>query len=203
MYYGVMMVKAGDADGMVSGAIHSTGDMLRPALQIIKTKPGIKTRVLLLPDGMPEPRRGRRRRDDLRRLRRRSPTPTPRSWPTSPSAAADSARALAGIEPRVAMLSFSTKGSAKHDSVTKVQEATQHGPRDRARPAARRRAAGWTPRWCESVGQLKAPGSTVAGHANVLVFPRPAGRQHRLQAGAASGGRGGLSAPSCRAWPSP
>ena len=69
------------------------------------------------------------------------------------------------------MLSFSTKGSAKHDNVTKVQEATTLAHELAPELDAGRRAAGWTPRWSESVGQLKAPGSTVAGHANTLVFP--------------------------------
>ncbi len=124
MYYGVMMVKAGDADGLVSGAIHSTGDMLRPALQIIKAKPGMKTVSSCFLIESPLPQYGENGimifSDCAVNI-----DPDAEQLANIALGAADSARSLAGIEPRVAMLSFSTKGSAKHDNVTKVQEAAR------------------------------------------------------------------------------
>ena len=169
MYYGVMMVKKGDADGLVSGAIHSTGDMLRPSLQIIKSKPGMKTVSSCFLMECPDKTYG----DDGIMIFADCaviPNPTSDELANIAIGAADSARKLAGMEPRVAMLSFSTKGSAKHDNVTKVQEATA-----KARemdPALMldgelQLDAAIVP----SVGELKAPGSAVAGKANVLVFP--------------------------------
>ena len=170
MYYGIMMVKTGDADGLVSGAVHSTGDMLRPALQIIKTKPGMKSvsssfimecpnkalgdnGVLLFADCVV------------------MVCPTAEELAHIAIAAADTARTLCGIqEPKVAMLSFSTKGSAKHELVTKVQEATRIAHElapDLALDGELQLDAAVVP----SVGELKAKGSKVAGHANVLVFP--------------------------------
>ena len=169
MYYGVMMVKSGDADGLVSGAIHSTGDMLRPALQIIKSKPGIKTVSSCFLMECPNKAYG----DDGVMVFADCAVnidPDAEQLASIALGAADSARALAGIEPRVAMLSFSTKGSAKHDLVTKVQEATRIAkeldPGLMLDGELQLDAA-----IVESVGQLKAPGSPVAGKANVLVFP--------------------------------
>ena len=169
MYYGVMMVKMGDADGLVSGAIHSTGDMLRPALQIIKSKPGIKTVSSCFLMECPNKAYG----DDGVMVFADCAVnidPDAEQLASIALGAADSARALAGIEPRVAMLSFSTKGSAKHDLVTKVQEATRIAkeldPNLMLDGELQLDAA-----IVESVGQLKAPGSPVAGKANVLVFP--------------------------------
>ncbi len=124
MYYGVMMVKMGDADGLVSGAIHSTGDMLRPALQIIKAKPGMKTVSSCFLMESTETEYG----DNGIMIFADCAVnidPDAEQLANIALGAADSARSLAGIEPRVAMLSFSTKGSAKHDNVTKVQEATR------------------------------------------------------------------------------
>ena len=164
MYYGILMVKSGDADGLVSGAVHSTADMLRPALQVIKSKPGIKTvsscfliespvfGVMIFSDCAV------------------NIAPSAEELANIAVAAADSAVSLGGIEPKVAMLSFSTKGSAKHDNVTKVQEATalakQLAP-DLKLDGELQLDAAIVP----SVGELKAPGREVAGHANVLVFP--------------------------------
>ncbi|MDO4356524.1 MAG: phosphate acetyltransferase [Clostridia bacterium] len=169
MYYGVMMLKKGDADGLVSGAIHSTGDMLRPALQIIKAKPGMKTVSSCFLMECPNKQYG----DNGIMIFADCaviPVPTAEEMANIAVAAADSARSLAGIEPRVAMLSFSTKGSAKHDVVTKVQEATAIAKElapDLMLDGELQLDAALVP----SVGELKAPGSSVAGKANVLVFP--------------------------------
>ena len=145
MYYGIMMVKAGEADGLVSGAIHSTGDMLRPALQIIKSKPGIKTVSSCFLMECPDKSYG----DDGIMI---------------------FADCAVNIEPRVAMLSFSTMGSAKHDQVTKVQEATRIA-KEMAPDLMLDGELQLDAALVEKVGQLKAPGSAVAGKANVLVFP--------------------------------
>ena len=169
MYYGVMMVKAGDADGLVSGAIHSTGDMLRPALQIIKSKPGIKTVSSCFLMECPDKTYG----DNGVMIFADCAVnidPDAEALANIALGAADSARALAGIEPRVAMLSFSTKGSAKHDSVTKVQEATRIA-KEMAPDLMLDGELQLDAALVEKVGQLKAPGSAVAGHANTLVFP--------------------------------
>ena len=169
MYYGIMMVKLGDADGLVSGAIHSTGDMLRPALQVIKAKPGMKTVSSCFLMECPDKSFG----DDGVMIFSDCgviPAPTAEELANIAMGAADSARSLAGMEPRVAMLSFSTKGSAKHDSVTKVQEATRIA-KEMAPDLALDGELQLDAALVEKVGQLKAPGSRVAGHANVLVFP--------------------------------
>ena len=169
MYYGVMMVKAGDADGLVSGAIHSTGDMLRPALQIIKSKPGIKTVSSCFLMESPCKEYG----DDGIMIFADCAVnidPTAEELANIAIGAADSARALAGMEPRVAMLSFSTMGSARHDNVTKVQEATRIA-KEMAPDLMLDGELQLDAALVEKVGQLKAPGSKVAGHANVLVFP--------------------------------
>ena len=166
MFYGVMMVKMGDADGLVSGAIHSTGDMLRPALQIIKCKPGIKTVSSCFMMESPIEEYGVMIFSDCAVI----PNPTAEELANIAVAAAESARTLAGIEPKVAMLSFSTKGSAKHDNVTKVQEATRLA-RELAPELKLDGELQLDAAIVPSVGALKAPGSEVAGHANVLVFP--------------------------------
>lgn len=169
MYYGVMMVKVGDADGLVSGAIHSTGDMLRPALQIIKSKPGIKTVSSCFLMECPNKAYG----DNGVMIFADCAVnidPDAEALANIALGAADSARSLAGIEPRVAMLSFSTKGSAKHDAVTKVQEATRIA-KEMAPDLMLDGELQLDAALVEKVGQLKAPGSAVAGHANTLVFP--------------------------------
>ena len=169
MFYGVMMVKMGDADGLVSGAIHSTGDMLRPALQIIKSKPGIKTVSSCFLMESPNKQYG----DDGIMIFADCAVnidPDAEALANIALGAADSARSLAGIEPRVAMLSFSTKGSAKHDQVTKVQEATRIA-KEMAPDLMLDGELQLDAALVEKVGQLKAPGSAVAGHANTLVFP--------------------------------
>ncbi|MBQ6330187.1 MAG: phosphate acetyltransferase, partial [Kiritimatiellae bacterium] len=129
MYYGMMMVKEGDADGLVSGAVHSTGDMLRPALQIIKTAPGMKLVSSSFLMECPDRSLGE---DGLLVYADCvvNPCPNAEELANIAVATADTARRLCGIaEPRVAMLSFSTKGSADHALVEKVREATRlaHG----------------------------------------------------------------------------
>ena len=169
MYYGIMMVKTGAADGLVSGAVHSTGDMLRPALQIIKSKPGIKTVSSCFLMESPNKQYG----DDGIMIFADCAVnidPDAEALANIALGAAESARALAGIEPRVAMLSFSTKGSAKHDTVTKVQEATRIA-KEMAPDLMLDGELQLDAALVEKVGNLKAPGSAVAGKANTLVFP--------------------------------
>ena len=170
MYFGIMMVKAGDADGLVSGAVHTTGDMLRPALQIIKTKPGCK--VVSSSFLMDCPNRalghnGLLVYSDCVVM----PCPTAEELAHIAVSAAETARVLCGIdEPRVALLSFSTKGSAKHELVEKVRQATEiaHGlAPNLLLDGEMQFDAALIP----EIGASKAPGSAVAGHANVLVFP--------------------------------
>lgn len=169
LYFGAVMLKAGDADGMVAGAINSTGNVLRPALQIIKTAPGIKVVSSCFIMEIPDHQWG----DDGVMIFGDCaviPNPTAEELAAIAIASAASGKQLVDIDPRVAMLSFSTKGSAKHDNVTKVQEATklahELAPELKLDGELQADAA-----LVESVGQLKAPGSTVAGHANTLIFP--------------------------------
>ncbi len=170
MYYGIMMVKLEDADGLVSGAVHTTGDMLRPALQIIKTKPGMKVVSSSFIMDCPNKSLGE---DGLLVYADCvvMPCPTAEELAHIAVSAAETARVLCGIkEPRVALLSFSTKGSAKHDLVNKVQEATaiahQLAP-DLLLDGEMQFDAALVP----EIGASKAPGSPVAGRANVLIFP--------------------------------
>ena len=169
LYYGAVMLKAGDADGMVAGAINSTGNVLRPALQIIKTAPGIKVVSSCFIMELPDSKWGDNGVmifGDCAVI----PNPTAEELAAIAVASAATGKQLVDIDPRVAMLSFSTKGSAKHDNVTKVQEATklahELAPELQLDGELQADAA-----LVESVGQLKSPGSTVAGHANVLIFP--------------------------------
>ena len=170
MYYGIMMVKNSDADGLVSGAVHTTGDMLRPALQIIKTKPGMKCVSSSFLMDCPNKELGE---DGLLVYADCvvMPNPTSEELAHIAVAAADTAKGLCGIEePRVAMLSFSTKGSAKHDMVTKVQEAVKIA-HELAPDLLLDGEMQFDAALVKEVGQSKAPGSPVAGRANVLIFP--------------------------------
>lgn len=170
LYLGVLMVKCHDADGMVSGAIHATGDVLRPALQIIKTAPGINTVsscfIMVLPEGSKYGENGIMVFGDCAV----NPNPTAEQLKDIAISSAQTAKSVAGISPKVAMLSFSTKGSAKHELVDKVTEATslvkQTAPELLVDGELQLDAA-----IVEKVAALKAPGSNVAGKANVLIFP--------------------------------
>lgn len=170
LYLGTLMVKAGDADGMVSGAVHSTGDVLRAAFQVIKTAPGIDTVsgafLMLLPKDSPYGENGILVFADCAVV----PDPDARQLAQIAICTAETARRVAGIEPRVAMLTFSTKGSAKHDRVDKVIEATRIAHEvapDLLLDGELQADAALVP----TVASLKAPQSHVAGKADVLIFP--------------------------------
>ena len=170
IYYGPMMIFMGDADGEVSGAEHTTADTVRPALQIVKTAPGISvvSGAMVLVTKKPElGHHGVFICADVAI----TPNPTAQQLAEIAICSAETAKSIAGIEkPKIAMLSFSTKGSADHELASKVVEATKIAKA--ARPdleidgELQADAA-----LIASVGQKKSPGSTVAGFANVLVFP--------------------------------
>jgi phosphate acetyltransferase len=169
LYLGVMMIKNGDADGEVAGADNATGDVLRPALQYVKTAPGItvvsgafimimkdknfgENGILVFADGGVHP------------------DPDEKQLAEIAVATARTTRAIAGIEPKVAMLSFSTKGSAKHACVDKVVNATKIA-RDMDPDLMIDGELQADAALVEAIGQKKAPGSNIAGKANVLIFP--------------------------------
>ena len=169
-YFGTMMVKMGDADGLVSGACHSTANTLRPALQILKTAPGTKlvSAFFIMCTKTPEyGAEGTLLFADCGL----NINPTADELSEIALASAESWKAfMPGVEPKVAMLSFSTKGSAKGDVPTKVQEAiklaNEKNPELALDGDLQLDAA-----LVQSVADLKAPGSAVAGNANILVFP--------------------------------
>lgn len=169
LYLGTLMIKNGDADGEVAGARNATGDVLRPALQIVKTLPGISvvSGAFLLLTNKPEyGENGLIVCADCAVL----PNPTAEELAQIAVATAGTARAIAKIEPRIAMLSFSTKGSAKNEIVDKVIKATELAKQmapDVMIDGEMQADAALVP----SVGNSKAPGSPVAGKANVLIFP--------------------------------
>lgn len=169
LYLGVLMIKNGDADGEVSGADHATGDVLRPAFQFVKTAPGIsvvsgafimilqdrsfgENGVIVFADGAVHP------------------DPTDRELAEIAVAAGQTARSICGFEPRIALLSFSTKGSARHALVDKVVSATGIA-REMAPDMMIDGELQGDAALVEAIGQKKAPGSQIAGRANVLVFP--------------------------------
>lgn len=169
LYLGVLMIKNGDADGEVSGADHATGDVLRPAFQYVKTAPGIsvvsgafvmilqdksfgENGVILFADGAVHP------------------DPTDKELAEIAVAAGQTARAICGFEPKIALLSFSTKGSARHEMVDKVVSATKIA-REMAPDMMIDGELQGDAALVAAIGQKKAPGSQIAGQANVLVFP--------------------------------
>lgn len=169
MYFATMMVKNDDAHGMVSGAVHTTGDLLRPGLQIIKTAPGISVVssffIMLLKDksfGAD----GQMLFADCAV----NPNPNADELAAIAIATADSAKNLMKFDPKVAMLSFSSYGSAKHELVTKVVEATKIAQEKRPDLSIDGELQ-LDAAIVESVGRKKAASSPVAGKANVLVFP--------------------------------
>lgn len=169
LYFGTMMVKLGDADGMVAGAVNSTPDVWRPVLQIIKTRPGISVASSCFLMEVPDCEYGENGvfiYSDCGL----NPNPNAEELAAIAVAAADSARILAEMEPRIAMLSFSTKGSAKHENVDKVAQAVEIARKmapDLLIDGELQADAALDP----EVGRQKAPGSPVAGKANVLIFP--------------------------------
>lgn len=169
LYFGCLIIKSGDADGQISGALSTTGDTLRPALQIIKCAPGITCvsgAMLLLTNAHEYGEDGVLVMGDV------AVTPVPDANQLAQIAVctAQTAKAVAGIEPKVAMLSFSTKGSASHEVVDKVVEATRLA-HEMAPELALDGELQADAALVASVGEKKCPGSPIAGHANVLIAP--------------------------------
>ena len=170
LYLGCLMIKNGDADGQVAGALNTTGNVLRAAFQVIKTMPGINVVsgafVMVLPEGSAFGTNGLLIFADCAVI----PDPTAAELAQIAVSSAQTARDIAGMDPRVAILSFSTKGSAKHEKVDKVIEATKIAKEMApflALDGELQADAALVP----SVGKSKAPDSPIAGTANVLVFP--------------------------------
>ncbi|MDD4430134.1 MAG: phosphate acetyltransferase, partial [Bacteroidales bacterium] len=169
LYLACLMIKNGDADGEIAGARNATGDVLRPALQIVKTLPGISVVSGAFLMFVPDKQYGV---DGLLIFADCAvmPNPNARELAQIAVSTAGTARSIAGFEPRVAMLSFSTKGSAKHEMVDKVTEAVaiakEMCPKLEIDGDLQADAA-----LVPAVGKSKAPGSPIAGQANVLVFP--------------------------------
>ncbi len=169
LYLATLMIKNGDADGEVAGAENATGDVLRPAFQYVKTKPGFSVVsgafLMILKDK-------EFGEDGLIVFADCAVHPNPNDKELAEIAVAtgETTRAIAGFEPRIAMLSFSTKGSANHEMVDKVISATkiaqEMDPSLKIDGELQADAA-----IIEAIGQKKAPGSEIAGKANVLVFP--------------------------------
>ena len=170
LYFGCLIIKSGDADGQISGALSTTGETLRPALQIIKCAPGITcvSGAMLMVTQTPQ-----YGENGVLVIGDVAVTPAPDASQLAQIAVctAQTAKSVAGFtDPRVAMLSFSTKGSAKHEVVDKVVEATALAKElnpDLKIDGELQADAALVP----SVGKKKAPGSEIAGNANVLVFP--------------------------------
>jgi phosphate acetyltransferase len=164
IYYATCLLQSGGADALVTGAVHSTGDMLRPALQILGTAPGTKTVssmfLMVMPSGQVFGF------GDCAVV----PDPSAEQLADIAIATANTYRKLAGAEPQVAMLSFSTKGSASHPLVDKVVEATRIA-RARRPDLAIDGEMQFDAAFLPSVARLKAPWSLVAGKANCFIFP--------------------------------
>ena len=169
LYLATLMIKNGDADGEVAGAANATGDVLRPAFQYVKTMPGISVVsgafIMILKD--------KEFGEDGMLIFADCavhPDPTESELAEIAVATAKTTRAIAGFEPRVAMLSFSTKGSASHELVEKVENATriakEMDPALQIDGELQADAA-----IIKAIGEKKAPGSSIAGNANVLIFP--------------------------------
>ncbi len=169
LYYGVMMVKTGQVDGMVAGAVNSSANVIRPSLQILKTAPNTKIVSAFFIMNVPNCEYGENGvfvfgDSGLNQ------DPTADELSEIAISSAKSFKSLVGAEPKVAMLSYSTYGSAKHDLVTKVQEATKLA-KEKAPELALDGELQLDAAIVDSVGNQKAPGSSVAGKANVLIFP--------------------------------
>ena len=169
LYLGCLIIKNGDADGQLAGARNTTGDVLRPALQIIKTAPGISVVSGAFIMFIPNKQYGE---NGVMVFADCAVTPNPTAEQLAQIAVAtgQTARIIAGYEPRIAMLSFSTKGSAKDEMVDKVVEATRMAKEldpSLLIDGELQADAAIVP----SVGQSKAPGSEIAGKATALVFP--------------------------------
>ena len=169
LYFGALMVYHDDADGLVAGSVNATGDVFRPALQTIKTAPGINivssSFVMVVPD-CPYGENGVMVFADCAL----NPEPNAEQLADVAIASAATGKALVGFEPRVAMLSFSTKGSGKHPLVDKVIEATKIAKEKKPElliDGELQADAALIP----SIGERKAPNSKIAGKANVLIFP--------------------------------
>jgi len=169
LYFGTMMVKLNDADGMVSGAVHTTGDLLRPGLQIIKTAPGVSvvsSFFIMMVPGSQYGEEGMLLFSDCAV----NPNPSADQLAAIAIATADTAKNLCKIDPRVAMLSFSTMGSADHEVVDKVRNATAKAKElrpDLLIDGEMQLDAAIV----QKVAEQKAPNSPVSGRANVLIFP--------------------------------
>lgn len=170
-FFGALMLKAGDADGFVSGACHSTANTLRPGLQIIKTAKGVSSvssfNLMVVPAG------GNKYIEDdciVFADCGLNPTYTAEGLADCAIATAKSAKEIAGLDPKVAFLSFSTMGSAKHDNVTLVQEAVRIA-KEKAPDLKLDGELQFDAALVPEVAKIKAPDSEVAGHANVFIFP--------------------------------
>ena len=169
LYLACLMIKNGDADGEIAGAQNTTGDVLRPALQIIKTSPGVKVvsgAFIMFTQTPQYGEEGTLLFADCAVM----PNPTAVELASIAVASAQTMRSLVGVEPRVAMLSFSTKGSAEHEMIDKVREATRIAKETNPSlliDGELQADAALVP----TIGASKAPGSAIAGKANVLVFP--------------------------------
>lgn len=169
LYLACLMISAGDADGEIAGAQNTTGDVLRPALQIIKTSQGVRVvsgAFIIFTQTPQYGENGTLLFADCAVM----PNPTAEELASIAVASAQTMKSLVGVDPRIAMLSFSTKGSAEHEMIDKVREATrianEIAPELQIDGELQADAA-----LVPTVGASKAPGSTIAGKANVLVFP--------------------------------